>query len=218
MVRRMSMLAPCANGSIAPGLDLDAAQPQGSDRGLGVGLFFGRHLLEVLAPQDFVARGGELGLEFDDARAGVHAGLVGGRRIHGFGQPALPGPLRGGRRRDANLLQKLVHEPFGHLRVAPEDLERLLVERLMLVALHEHRMQRPVEVLARGQGAGLNGVERIDHRARPDRQPGAAQQPGEMHDVFGQPARRRATLRWAGTGRFEVHVSNRLCLVMPESQ
>ena len=42
----------------------------------------------------------------------------------------------------------------------------------MLVPLHEHRVQRPVEILAGADAGGLHRFERIEHRARPDRNAG----------------------------------------------
>ena len=55
--------------------------------------------------------------------------------------------------------------------------------------LHEHRMQRPVEILARADAGRLQGVERIDHRARPERNARRAQCARKIDDVFGEPTR-----------------------------
>ena len=56
----------------------------------------------------------------------------------------------------------------------------------MLVALHEHRVQRPVEILARADAGGLHRRERIEHRARPDRNAGRPQRTREIDDVLGE--------------------------------
>jgi hypothetical protein len=54
--------------------------------------------------------------------------------------------------------------------------------------LHEHRVQRPIEILARADPRRLHGFERIEHRARPDRNSRRPQRAREIEDVLGQPA------------------------------
>jgi hypothetical protein len=53
-------------------------------------------------------------------------------------------------------------------------MEGLVEQQRVLVALHEHRMQRPVKILAGADAGGLHCRERIEHRARPDRNAGRA--------------------------------------------
>ena len=52
--------------------------------------------------------------------------------------------------------------------------------------LHEHRMQGPVEVLARADTGDMHRVERVHHRAGPDRNAGRAQRAREVDDVLGE--------------------------------
>ncbi len=69
-----------------------------------------------------------------------------------------------------------------------EDAERLVEQQRVLVPLHEHRVQRPVEVLAGADAGRFDRRERIEHRARPDRNAGRAQRAGEIDDVLGEAA------------------------------
>ena len=155
------------------------------DRVPGGGDFGRAHLREVLLAQHLLIGRGQ---PCDDlallllARAPslgvgeqrfVHAGSGGRRLRHGSA---------GGNRRHQR------HELFEIAAPLEEDAEGLVEHERMLVALHEDRVQRPIEVLAGGQAGGLNRLERIEHRARPDRQAGAAQRAGEIDDVVGKPA------------------------------
>ena len=47
-----------------------------------------------------------------------------------------------------DLLEHELHELFQHLRLLPEDMERLVENLLVLAPLHENGMQRPVEFVA----------------------------------------------------------------------
>ena len=60
----------------------------------------------------------------------------------------------------------------------------------MVVALHEHRVQRPVEIVARADAGGAHRGERIEHRAGPDRNAGGAQRARKVDDVLGELALR----------------------------
>jgi hypothetical protein len=63
-------------------------------------------------------------------------------------------------------------------------------KRALLALLHEDRMQRPIEILARRESGRVHGADRVDHRSRADRQASLPQRPREMHDVVGDaPAR-----------------------------
>ncbi len=59
----------------------------------------------------------------------------------------------------------------------------------MLVPLHEHRVQGPIKIIAGADAGGLDRFERIEHRARPDRNAGGAQRAGEVDDVLREAAR-----------------------------
>ena len=80
------------------------------------------------------------------------------------------------------------HQLVEIVAAAEEDAERLVEQLRVLVPLHEHRMQRPVEIRARADAGDAQGVERIEHRAGPDRNPGRAQRAREVDDVFRQSA------------------------------
>ena len=60
----------------------------------------------------------------------------------------------------------------------------------MLVPLHEHRVQRPVEILAVADARDVERFQRVEHRARTDRNAGGAQRAREVEDVFGETASR----------------------------
>ena len=83
-----------------------------------------------------------------------------------------------------DLRQQQAHDALEHLRVAPEDVKRLIKQFLLLALGQEHRRQRPVEILAPLDTGGLERPQRVDHPVRADGQPGRAQHAGEMHDVF----------------------------------
>ena len=69
--------------------------------------------------------------------------------------------------------------------LAEENAEGLIEQNRMLVPLHEHRVQRPVEILAVADLRDLHGFQRIEHGAGPDRNAGRAQRAREVEDVFG---------------------------------
>ena len=102
------------------------------------------------------------------------------------------GDAAGGRRRAFQLLlllrlqQRHRRGLFGGGGVAPEQCKRLVEHFLVLVPVGHHRAQRR---------AGFRLVAEFDQRqrllrgeglGRPDRQPGTAQQAGEVHDVGGE--------------------------------
>ena len=95
---------------------------------------------------------------------------------------------RGGRRLRGEHREQLVE--IGAL--AEKHPERLIEQHRMLVPLHEHGVERPVEILARADTGRRHGGERIEHRARPDRNAGGAQRAREIHDVGGKPSRLRS--------------------------
>ena len=59
--------------------------------------------------------------------------------------------------------------------------------------LHEHGMERPIEVLARADPRRLDRRDRVENRARADRQTCGPQGPREIGDVV-----REATFTLAG--------------------
>ena len=97
-------------------------------------------------------------------------------------------PASGGPRRVRRLRQHHRHELIDVAAAAEEDAERLVEKKRVLVPLHKHRVQRPVEILARADAGGLDRFERVEHRARADRDAGRTQRTGEVDDVFGEAA------------------------------
>ncbi len=80
----------------------------------------------------------------------------------------------------------------------PEEPERLVEHRMILVPRHEHAMQRPVEIVAARNARRLRRLHRIDHRCRANPHAGPAQRAGEIEDVVGQPAVRIRLLALPG--------------------
>ena len=74
---------------------------------------------------------------------------------------------------------------------AEEQVEGLREDQRVLVALDEDRLQRGEDIGAVADLDHLQRVQRIDHRARPDRNPGRAQRAGKADDVVGDQAGRR---------------------------
>ena len=50
--------------------------------------------------------------------------------------------------RHADLRQQHLHHLFQQARIAPEDVEGLVEDLALVAAVHEHRVQRPVEIVA----------------------------------------------------------------------
>ena len=63
----------------------------------------------------------------------------------------------------------------------------------MFVALYEHGMQRPIEIVARTDARHFQSFQRVEHSARSNGNPSSAQRPREINDVFGEPAGIRIT-------------------------
>ena len=68
---------------------------------------------------------------------------------------------------------------------AKEQIERLREYQRMFVALDEHRFQGGEDIGAVADLDHPQRIQRIDHRARPDRHPGGAQRAGKADDVVG---------------------------------
>ena len=82
--------------------------------------------------------------------------------------------------RHADRRQQQLHHLFEQPRVAPEDVEGLVEDLALVAAVHEHRVQRPVEVVAFLEAGRL------------DRLDGASTWPGPTR----RPAVRSARAKW----------------------
>ena len=142
-----------------------------------------RHLREILPLQHFAVGHRHARVELDLAlflelvvEAGeqrlMHARRAGLRRL----------------RRRRRLRQHHRQQLIDIAAAAEEDAKRLIEQHRVLVPLHEHRVQRPVKIVARADAGRLHRFERIEHRAGPDRNAGRAQRAGEVDDVLGEPA------------------------------
>jgi hypothetical protein len=80
------------------------------------------------------------------------------------------------------------HDALEQLRVAPEDVEGLVVDLELLASVEEHAGECPVEIIAPLDPGDFERTHRVDHPVRPDRQARGAQHPREMHDVLGEVA------------------------------
>src|SRR5690606_37406112 len=69
--------------------------------------------------------------------------------------------------------------------------ERLIEDGVLVVFLHEYRVQSPVEILARGDAGDLDRANRVNYRAGPDSETGCTQRAGEQHDIVHEPSRSR---------------------------
>jgi hypothetical protein len=67
---------------------------------------------------------------------------------------------------------------------AKEDAEGLVEQKRVLVALHEHRVQRPIKIVAGADSGRFDRGQRIEYRTGTNRNAGRAQRAGEVHDVF----------------------------------
>jgi len=86
------------------------------------------------------------------------------------------------------LRQHELHHPFGELRVAPEDAERLVEDRPLFVARKQHRRHGPVPVFAPqrepARARHLQGLDAVHHPVGADAQPRCSEEPREVHHVF----------------------------------
>ena len=189
-MRRRSTREPRGSGGEAAGRHLHDRQAQAGELAAGGGQLLGRHLLEVLALQLLAGGPGEERVDLD-RRLLLLLGLGLARPLlgrHRLGDATAHLLLLGLGLVALELRQEELHHALEELRVAPEDVEAL-VEQLALVApVHEHGVQRPVEILAPLEADGLQRAKRLDHAARADRQAGGAERAGEVHDVAGEAA------------------------------
>src|SRR5690606_13564422 len=70
----------------------------------------------------------------------------------------------------------------------PEDPKGLVEQVALVIAVHEHCVQCPVEVYSVRQPHGLDGANGLEHAPRAYRQAGGSQESPEMHDVCKQGA------------------------------
>src|SRR5438552_15813881 len=148
---------------------LEPVYPEACDGKARLCLLGDRHLLEILGAQDFQGRMRESRVEIKRPRFLLAPAPAFHLVEHRFGEApeaGLLGLLISGPR---DLLEHQLHQLFQHLRFLPEDMESLIEDLLVLAPLYEDGMQRPVEILARSERAGLRRIERVDHLAGPDR-------------------------------------------------
>ena len=189
--RRAQSCAQIGAGAAAvrcetPGRDVLHRQAQPGDRRLGTGQLFERHLLEIHAAQL---------LAVGEAHRRVDLGLG----LLGF---ALFADIRVERLREAPHHRRALvlgtvdphfrqHEPhhlFQKIRVAPEDVKRLVEDQPLVRPIDEHGVEGPVEIPPIGDADRPDRGHRVDDLARPDRQPRRAQSTREVHQIGEQPA------------------------------
>src|SRR5687767_10810455 len=178
-------------GAKAPRRDFHAMDIEPGDRLLRLRLLGHRHLLEILAAQDFHGRMREGRVEIERVWLLLAPALAFHLVEHRFRQAAEARLLRLVVSWPRDLLEHQLHELLEHLRLLPEDMEGLVEDLLVLATLHEYGVQCPIEVLARFQRPCLRRIERIDHMTGPDGEARLAQHASEMHDVESKPARWR---------------------------
>ena len=169
----------------APGRDFGQRQAQSRDHRLDLGQFIDAHRFEVPALQYLARRKRQRGIEFDFLSSASFVARRSGGWRHRVGEPRRQ--RRFGlvaRHAAVDTRQQQLQHAFEHARIAPEQLEGLIEQRLLLVALDQDRLQRRAKIFAILDADGVDRVERRDHLRRPDRQPGGAQHAREMHDVF----------------------------------
>jgi len=71
-------------------------------------------------------------------------------------------------------------QQFG---VAPKHMECLIEQHPLVGPVDQHRVQCPVEIAPVGDANRLDRGDRVEHLARPHRQPRRPERAGEMHQV-----------------------------------
>jgi hypothetical protein len=135
------------------------------------------HLREILFLQHFLVGDRKPQFLLLGLRRFAHVGL----------RQRLLDPARGRRRLFLGVVRQRhrIQHVLPVLGGAEEQVERLRKNKRMLVALDEDRLQRGEDIAAVADLDHLQRVQRIDHGARPDRNPGRAQRAGEAYDVIG---------------------------------
>ncbi len=72
---------------------------------------------------------------------------------------------------------------FEQFRIAPKNVEGLIEDFTLIAAIHKHRVQGPIEILAIVDSDGFDSLDAFDHLAGANRQSGRSQNAREMHDV-----------------------------------
>ena len=192
-VARMSMRRPWGSGREAPGGQIHDGERHPLHQPLGLLQLLDGHLLEIRLLQQLAVGEGHGRVELD---------LFLFRLLILVAAVALGGPHRLGQA-PADLLALLLalghadagqqhgHHALQQLGIAPEDMEGLVEDRPLILAVDEDRMQRPVEIVAALDAHGLHRPQRLDHPARPDGQPRGPQGAGEEHEVLEEPAGHR---------------------------
>jgi hypothetical protein len=103
--------------------------------------------------------------------------------LQGFLHAALGGALDGSLRRGR---QHGRENRFVRVAPPPEQAESLLEDRIVLLALDQCRMERPVEILPSQSARGFRRVNGIECRTRSDFHARRAQDARKADDLFGE--------------------------------
>jgi hypothetical protein len=104
------------------------------------------------------------------------------------------------------VLEKLVEHGLDARGIAPEQAECLIVEVEILRALDQDGMESPKKLVALDDVHAGRGGDGFEGARRTEAEAGAAQEAGEMDDVFGELRDHRSLKRplaWAGLGVVE---------------
>ena len=146
------------------------------------------HQFKVQRLQPLRTRGGKTCVDLDLGPALGHVGQRAALPVQQrLGGALLPRPRLLLGLRAAHHRQQHRHHVFQKRRVAPEQAKHLREHLALLGAVHEDRVQGPVEIRLAVEPRLGHGPHRLDHPARPDGQPGPTQRAGEMGDVLHQP-------------------------------
>src|SRR6266853_1001949 len=176
-------------GLEAPGANLRYRKAQVREHFLRLRDLLARHRLEVGVLQHFAGRKAEGRIELRFLRR-LGGGLLGffRFRVERVGDAI-------GRRRllvaalaPVHLRQEHRHDALEELRVAPEDVEGLVVDLELLAPSEKDAREGPVEVLAPFDACDFQRAHRVEHAVRPDREARGAQHAGEVHDVLREAA------------------------------
>jgi hypothetical protein len=168
-------------------LHLVEAEHQVLDRLAGGRDLDGRHLRKILLLQHLSVGDGQARIELDVLLLALKLLSALEQRV----EHALRGLRLVRRRQRAGRLRRHHRDqPVEIAALAEEQLERLVEQHGVLMPLHEHRMQGPVEIIPGADAGGAHRGKRVKHRAGADRNAGSAQRPGEVDDVLGELAGR----------------------------
>ena len=178
-VRRMSIRCPRRLAASRRVRRKVERQRQPRDRLLGLGDLGCRHLREILFLQ-------HLAVGHRQSRVDLDFGLV--LALVEAAEQRLLNALRARRRRLGRSRRRARQHGGDQLldiaALAEENAEGLVEQQRVLVSLHEHRVQRPVEILAVADMRNVKRLQRVKHRARPDGEARRAQRAREVEDVF----------------------------------